>query len=800
MMQTSGIIICLSYILGLLFTAIPWGGVWILLLGVVGAVFFRRIYANLRKFALKREGAVGKDKAIANNWTGIPHPRIWLIAGVVGLLATVYWQLRVPQPGIEDISQFAAGDNSNLEQLVIVRGLVDSNPRVTRSQRGQFWLAATQLDEVKNDSVRGASRRELVPLQEGQEGGGIPKGVTGRLYVTVPILQSTGLYPGQQIAVTGFLYKPTAASNPGGFDFQKYLRQEGTFAGLIGRQINILDDEHPWGWWQVREKIGRSQSRLLGVPEGPLVSAMVLGSKAVDLPYDIRDLFVKAGLAHALAASGFQTSLILGVVLQLTRRTNKATQITLGSLGLITFLFLSGFQPAVLRAVIMGFAALLGLALERNVKQLGSLLIAATLLLLFNPLWIWDLGFQLSFLATLGLVVTASPITQRLDWLPPAIASLISVPLAATIWTLPRLLEFSSVIPVYSVPLNILTTPFISIISIGGMISGLVSLISPDLGGTLASFLYYPTHLLIQMVEFFVKLPGSLVAVGSISILQMLTIYILIILACLVRWWQKRWWFAGFIAVGLVLVPIWHSANNLVRITLLDTRTEPVLVIQDRGNIAVINSGNEGTGRFTILPFLRQQGLNQINWAIASKFTGYTNDAWLEIMQSLPIKNLYEYAPKLEDNIATQLLQQELQKQQGIYQSLGVGQPINTPTMTAQLINDQVPILKLQIFGQSWLLVGNIKSQQIKELIKSGDLSSPQVLWSPSESLQDLVLALKPQIAISPANNLDRKTLSSLSKGQTKLFFTGKDGAIQWTPNGDFQTFIQTTENKSSVL
>ncbi|MEI6441585.1 MAG: ComEC/Rec2 family competence protein [Nostocales cyanobacterium ELA583] len=784
MMQTSGIIICLSYILGLLFTAIPWGGIWILLLGVVGAVLFRRIYANLRKFALKKENAVTKQKAVVNNWAGVPHPRTWLIAGVVGLLATVYFQFRVPQPGIKDISQFAAGDNSNLEQLVIVRGLVDSNPRVTRSQRGQFWLATTQLDEVKND--KGPA--------------GIPKGVMGRLYVTVPILQSTGLYPGQQIAVTGFLYKPTAASNPGSFDFQKYLRGEGTFAGLIGRQINILDDERPWGWWQVREKIGRSQARLLGVPEGPLVSAMVLGGKAVDLPYDIRDLFVRTGLAPALAASGFQTSLILGVVLQLTRRTKKAMQITLGGLSLIVFLFLVGFEPAVLRAEIMGFAALVGLALERNVKQLGSLLIAATLLLLFNPLWIWNLGFQLSFLATLGLIVTASPITQRLDWLPPAIASFISVPLAATIWTLPRLLEFACVIIVYSVPLSILTTPFISIISIGGMIGGLVSLISPELGGTLASFLYYPTHWLIQMVEFFDNLPGSQIPVGSISIWQMLTIYLLIILVWLFKWWQKRWWFAGLIAVGLVLFPVWHSANNLMRITLLDTRTEPVLVIQDRGNIAVINSGNEGTGTFTILPFLRQQGINQIKWAIASKFPGYTHDAWLEIMQGLPIKNLYEYTPKLEDNIATQLLQQELQKQQGIYQSLAVGQPINTPTITAQLINDQVPILKLQIFNQNWLLVGNIKSQQIKELIKSGVLSSPQVLWCPSESLQDLVLALKPQIAISPTDNLDSKRLSSLSKGGTKFFFTGKDGAIQWTPNGNFQTFIQTTENKSSVL
>jgi len=784
MIETSGIIICLSYILGLLFTEIPWGGVWILLLGVLGSVLFRRIYTNLRKLALKRAGAFGKNKAVANDWIDAPHPKIWLIAGVVGLLATVYFQLRVPQPGIKDISRFVVEDKSNLEQLVIVHGFVDSNPRITRSQRGQFWLAATQLDEVKNN----------------QRPAEISKGVTGRLYVTVPILQSTGLYPGQQVAVTGFLYKPTAASNPGGFDFQKYLRQEGTFTGLIGRQTNILDDQRPWGWWRIREKIGRSQSRLLGVPEGLLVSSMVLGAKAVDLPYDTRDLFVRTGLAHALAASGFQTSLILGVVLQLTRRTNKATQITLGGLSLIVFLFLVGFEPAVLRAEIMGFAALLGLALERNVKQLGSLLIAATLLLLFNPLWIWNLGFQLSFLATLGLIVTAPAIDKRLDWLPPTIASLISVPLAATIWTLPRLLEFAGVIVVYSLPLNILTTPFISIISLGGMISGLVSLISPDFGGTLASFLYYPTHWLIQMVEFFDHLPGSQIPVGSISIWQMLTIYLLLILIWLVRWWQKRWWFAGFIVVGLVLFPLWYSHDNLLRITLLETRNEPILVIQDRGNIAIVNGGNEGTGRFTILPFLRQQGINQVNLAVASKFPGHSYDPWLEIMQDIPIKNFYEYNPNLEDNIATQLLQQQLQKQQGIYQGLAVGQPINNSTIIAQLINEQIPILKLQIFNQNWLLVGNIKSQQIQELIKSGDLSSPQVLWCPSESLQDLILALKPQIAIAPTNNLDSKILSSLSKGQMKLFFTGKDGAIQWTPNGDFQTFIQTTENKSSVL
>ncbi|MEH2298095.1 MAG: ComEC/Rec2 family competence protein [Nostoc sp.] len=784
MIQTSGVIICLGYIFGLLFTAVPWGGVWILVLGIVGAILFRRRTSS-QQLAQKPENAGSKNKAVLNTWQTTPHARIWLAAGLVGLLATLYFQWRVPQPGAKDISQFVPpGNSSNQEQLVIVRGQVASNPRLTRSQRGQFWLEATQLDEVKNE--KGSA--------------GVPKGVTGKLYVTVPILQATGLYPSQQIAVTGILYKPKAASNPGGFDFQKFLKQEGTFAGLIGRQINVLDQERKWGWWQIRERIVRSQVRWLGIPEGPLVSAMVLGSKAVDLPYDIRDLFVQAGLAHALAASGFQTSLILSVILQLTRRAKKATQFTLGFLALIIFLSLTGFQPAVLRAVIMGFAALIGLLLKRKVKQLGSLLLAATLLLVFNPLWIWDLGFQLSFLATLGLVVTVPALVNRLAWLPPAIAALIAVPLAATLWTLPVQLFIFGVVPSYSLLLNVVSTPLISIISIGGIISALVALIWTEAGSFLAGMLHYPTDGLIKLVEFFSKLPGNSVAVGSISTWQLLAIYVLIILVWLVPWWQRRWWFANVIAIALVFIPLWHSTNTLFRITVLESGTEPIVVVQDRGNVTVINSGDEGTGRFTILPFLQQQGINQINWAIATDFQGNESNAWLELLQRLPIKKFYEYSPKPENSLATQAIQQELQKYQGAYQPLVVGQAVETGSIVAQLINEQLPILRLQILDQNWLLVGNIKSKEVQKLVKNGSLPHPQVLWCAPQSLKDLVIALKPEVAIASSGNFDLKALSELNQTQTKLFFTGRDGAIQWTPNGQFEAFIEATENKSSIL
>ncbi|MUG98069.1 DUF4131 domain-containing protein [Scytonema sp. UIC 10036] len=781
MIQTSGVIICLFYILGLLLTAVPWGGFCVLTLGIAGAVVSRQKQINRRKFPTNKQNSQALTQTSLRSHP--ISPKVCLTAGVVGLLASIYFQLRIPQPAKNDISQFVPTNNNNQEQLFIVRGEVLSTPRLTRNQRGQFWLEATQLDEVKSDSSTSSTS----------------KGVGGKLYVTVPVLQATGLHPDQQVAITGILYKPKPALNPGGYDFQKFLKQEGTFAGLSGRQMSILDEGTQWGWWKIREQIVRSQVRWLGVPEGPLVSAMVLGSKAVDLPYDIRDWFTTVGLAHALAASGFQTSLILGVVLGLTSQAKRGTQILLGSAALLIFLSLAGSIAPVVRAVIMGFAALVGVGLKRKVKQLGALLIAAVLMLLFNPQWIWDLGFQLSFLATFGLMTTATPINQRLQWLPPSIAFLISVPVAAIIWTLPLSLHLFSVIPSYSLIVNVLSTPLISIISLGGVITALVSLISSDLGSTLSFALYYPTHWLIQLVEFFVNLPGKTVAVGSISIGQMLAIYGLLILVWLVNWWQKRWWFAGAIALGLIFIPIWHSANNLSRITLLASGQEPIVVIQNQGKITLINSGQEEPGNLTVLPFLKQQGVNKIDLAIAANFQSNSGNGWARILQDLPIATFYEYSPKSENNVASLAIQNELQKNQGIYQPLSVGQQVNADSIIVQLINNKLPILQLQFVNQNWLFVGDIEPTELRQLI-TGGLPRPQVLWCSSRLLKELVPALQPEVAIAPSANLDPKTLSELQQSQTKLFFTGRDGAIQWTPKGQFEPFIQVAENKTSTL
>ncbi len=280
----------------------------------------------------------------------------------------------------------------------------------------------------------------------------------------------------------------------------------------------------------------------------------------------------------------------------------------------------------------------------------------------------------------------------------------------------------------------------------------------------------------------------------------MLIIYGLIVATCLVPWWQKRWWLAGLIATILAVIPIWYYTSNLLKITLLATNSEPVLVIQDRGQVTLINSGDPGTGRFTILPFLRQQGINHIDWAISTNFSGDANNSWSEVINNLHIKNFLDYTSPHINPVTTQTLRELLRQEQTNYQPLSSGQSVNTGSVMANFNDDKLPILQLQVFGQNWLLIGSVKSQQIAQLAQDGKLLSPQVVWSPSESLEDLTTALKPQVAIAPTNKVNKNSSDQILQGKTKLFFTGRDGAIQWDPQQNFQAFIQVSENESSNL
>ena len=738
------LLLCLAYVIGLVVTFNPWVR-WGILLAAIPVIWL-----------------------LPKIWKKSPNWQLLLVTIAIAGCASFYLELRIPRLAANDISKYIPTTaERGTSQFTIVQGIVDSYPHTTRNQNSQFWLNATQLNEIQGNDLRPAD---------------VSRTVNGRVYVTVPLQSGTGLQPGVEVSITGTLYLPKPNANPGGFSFRDYLSQSGGFAGMRGVQLRVPDEKQTqqWSWGKLRARIAGAQVKWLDVPVGPLVTAMVLGSDAVDLPFDLRDRFVRVGLAHALAASGFQVSLILNAILSLTRkRLSVVAQSNLGAVALLIFLGLTGFQPAVGRSVVMGMAVLIGLRTNRKINQLSSLFIAGTLLLVINPLWVWDIGFELSFLATLGLIVTVEPLQAKLDWLPPTIADLITVPLAASIWTLPIQLYVFKVFPFYSLPANILTSPLISIISIGGTIGALIGSIVPILGSAVSWILYLPTQLLISIVNLFNYLPGTSFAVGQIALWQLFALYGIILGVWIFPKWQKNWKIPVSIGILLVIVPLAIWKTTELQITALASKDSQILVIQDRGHTILINSGNESIARFVVLPFLQQQAINRIDRAIDFNRVSVSN-SWQTLTQTIPIDRFYSIGGDRKDSLIK-------------FEPLPIGKLHKLDRVEITTIETNPAIFQIEIpeSKQKWLIIGDNIPDRAQPAIDIEQLTSVQTLyWSGSRLAERAIAKIDPKVAIAATANPDPETVKLLEQNNVRVYYTGRDGSIQWTPTG-FKPYLE---------
>jgi competence protein ComEC len=316
-------------------------------------------------------------------WLGYRSRRVVWAALGVAVFAGCWLAWRTPQPNPQDISRWLG---SAAQAPARVQGRVEALPKRTSTGRLQVWLAAETVQ---------SPRKVTTPVQ-------------GRLYLTTDPATAPAILPGQRLTAQGRLYRPSAAQNPGGFDFRRWLASQEAFAGFSATRIEVVGQPQ-WGWWSLRQRIVEAQRQWLGDRSGALVSALAIGNGAVSLPELVQAAFTRLGLSHITAASGFQISLLLGVTLALTQKTAPRLQLLLGSGLLLLFLGLAGPQPSVVRSVVMGIGGLLALINRQRLQAQSFLLATAIALLVWQPLWILDLGFQFSFLATLGLMVRSVP-------------------------------------------------------------------------------------------------------------------------------------------------------------------------------------------------------------------------------------------------------------------------------------------------------------------------------------------------------------------------------------------------------
>lgn len=647
-------------------------------------------------------------------WHGGPNYKSWLLMGLIAWSGAVYCHLRLPQPSPQDISRQLLPPLYR-PQTVTVTGQLLNNGQESRTGYYSFRLQAQLLQKDPEPRFRP---------------------VDGQIYLTLKDSDSQ-YHACQKVRVRGQIYRPLASAQ--GFDFSEYLASQGVFAGLRAQEVTVVGTGNCWFFhlrqaiitrqsaWLPRDEQGRS-------PEGLLLGSIVLGQKAVSLPFELRHLFAQVGLSHLLAASGYQVSLLLGAVLQWSQ--NFAPQLRLGWGGgtLGFYLGLTGLQPSVLRASLMWGGILWAEVHQRKIRPLGALLLVATLLLLVQPRWWGDLGFQLSFLATFGIMVTAPYWQKQWTYLPPQVAEILAVPLAATLWTTPLLLAQFSQFIWAAIPLNIVVTPLVAIISLGGMVSAVGALILPALGSAIAWLLYYPLKLLIWLAQGFQGLPA--IATGQLQLWQLGLVYGLFIAIC---FWPRRYWGRPLMAltsVAIVVVPsLWQSFAQ-TKITLFHHPHSPVMLIRQPLRVTLIHSLELPPPDFFLKPYLAQQGINRIDCSLI----------W--------------------------------------------GQNSASPCPRLHSLQFHPHLVELTFKQQRWWLV---QTRDFEPLPSIPVAAQPTVLiWTgPSVPLAWLE-QLRPPLAVALSSHISPSWQRKIQALGIKLWITGSDGPLYWTPQQGFHGAINT--------
>jgi len=291
------------------------------------------------------------------------------------------------------------------------------------------------------------------------------------------------LRKGSLVRAQGQLVTPAVATHPLLPNPAKRLAARGSWTQFRTKQVELIHQDHtPLA--DGRRQIAAQFQDLAGEHSGGLLAALVLGGAQVELSSELREAFRVAGLSHALAASGFHLSVLLGATLALTRRGGMPLRLGAGVGAMAVFLALAGGQPSVVRAVLMGATALLIRERGSRAQPLGVLLSTLVVMLLVNPSWARSIGFQLSAAATAGLVLSSQPLEQWLlqrcpqHWMR-VLAPALSVPVAALLWTLPlQILHFGSV-PLYSLVSNLIAAPLLAPLTLAAMTLALLILMLP---------------------------------------------------------------------------------------------------------------------------------------------------------------------------------------------------------------------------------------------------------------------------------------------------------------------------------
>lgn len=271
--------------------------------------------------------------------------------------------------------------------------------------------------------------------------------------------------------------------------------------------IRVVRESYGWpfqlaGW--IRERVRLAFTRFLPPREVSLLRGVVFGIQE-GFDQKLKEAFQTTGMMHVVAASGMNVTMLAGFLLPCFSRLVKRQQAVLLTIVFLMFYaLLAGLSPSILRATLMASISFIGLLLGRQRSALIALFLTGCIMLSITPSILFDIGFQLSFAATLGILLI-QPFFTRLakQTILKFIASDLGSTLGAQITTLPFLLYYFHAVGLLSVLVNLLVLWTIPPLMVIGSIAAFVSLISSSIGSIIALLTLPLLVYFLSIISFF---------------------------------------------------------------------------------------------------------------------------------------------------------------------------------------------------------------------------------------------------------------------------------------------------------
>ena len=370
----------------------------------------------------------------------------------------------------------------------------------------------------------------------------------------IKLLVKSARYPerqyGDKIEILGKIEKPENFDN---FDYINYLRKSEVVGIIKNPSIEFAgtNQANKIVFWlfKIRNNIESQIKSNLPEPESSLASGILLGSRE-GFSKSLTDQFNRSGITHIIALSGFNvTIIIVAISTLLLGVVSKKINFLISLALVIFFVIMTGGSASVIRAAIISLLIVFGTTIGRQADKTNLILLAATFMTLVNPYVLrYDIGFQLSFLAYIGLVCFSEPILRlfqkkKISFMPKVLQVAFSETLSAQIIVLPLLLTTFGQISIIAPISNLLILPLIPLTMLLAFLSSIFSLLIPTVGKIVFLMSYLPLKYILYVSEKMANLPFAAIILKSGWQMVSIIIYSLA-LSLVVYLFRKRIWLA----------------------------------------------------------------------------------------------------------------------------------------------------------------------------------------------------------------------------------------------------------------